>query len=237
VIARRALRAVLPKALALRLRREWLARRVARGKGYKERDVGLLPRLVKPTDSCWDIGANSGTYTLPLSRLAARVFAFEPVAHNFEILQAVIRLARLTNVSASQIAISDSNGTSRMAIPVEGFYGGYYMAALDESGTLDVRTATIDSLIDGGTPEPDFIKCDVEGAENRVVDGARSLIARRPPIWLLETFEDAVLGRMASLGYTTFVHAEDGRLVRVDARTIARNYLFVPRDRVASLTA
>jgi FkbM family methyltransferase len=231
VIFRRALRAVLPRALALRIRKEWLARRVVSGKGYKERDVGLLPQLVKPTDICWDIGANAGTYTAPMSRLAARVFAFEPVPHNFEILEAVVRLGRLNNVAARRLAISDAPGTARMSIPAEGFYGGYYIAALDAGGTLEVQTATIDGLIAEGVPEPDFIKCDVEGAEARVVEGSRSLIARRHPIWLLETFEDAVLALMESLGYSTHVHAEDGRIVRVRARTEARNYLFLPADR------
>jgi hypothetical protein len=67
----------------------------------------------------------------------------------------------------------------------------------------------------------------VEGAEARVVHGARSLIARRHPVWLLETFEDAVLTLMESLGYSTHVHAEDGRIVRVRARTEARQ-LSVP---------
>jgi hypothetical protein len=105
------------------------------------------------------------------------------------------------------------------------------MAALDDLGALEVPTATIDSLIVRGVREPDFIKCDVEGAEMRAVDGARSLIARRHPVWLLETFEDDVLKLMESLGYATHVHAEDGQIVRVSARTIARNYLFLPAGR------
>jgi hypothetical protein len=41
-----------------------------KGKGPQfEDDVPLLKTFIKPTDICWDIGANSGTYTVPLSRL------------------------------------------------------------------------------------------------------------------------------------------------------------------------
>ena len=73
-------------------------------------EVDLLPRFVHAGDVCWDIGANSGTYTIALSRLASRVLAFEPVPHNFEILEKVIRRARLSNVSAAPLALSDVTG-------------------------------------------------------------------------------------------------------------------------------
>ncbi len=228
MIWRRALRAVLPVPVALFARRHWLARRVATGRGYHEWDVQLLPRIVKATDICWDIGANSGTYTVPLSRLCARVLAFEPVPHNLDILRLATRIARADNVEIRPLAISDRSGSATMAVPAEGFYGGYYLAALDEAGSVPVTTATIDALIEDGLPAPDFIKCDVEGAEDRVIAGARALIAARHPVWLLETFEDSMLPLMASLGYDAYVHTEDDRLVRVSQRTEQRNYLFLP---------
>ena len=228
MIWRRALRAVLPVPIALFFRRQWLARRVARGKGYHEADVDRLPGLVKNTDICWDIGANSGTYALPLARLAAKVFAFEPVPHNLDILRLAVRLSGADNIVIKDIALSDTNGTARMTVPAEGFYGGFYLAQFDDRGTLPVTMATIDSLIEGGLPAPDFIKCDVEGAEDRVIAGARTLIAERHPIWLLETFEERILTLMRSLGYAAHVHLEDGRLVPVAARTNARNYVFLP---------
>jgi FkbM family methyltransferase len=226
---------LLPVPIALFCRRHWLARRVASGKGYREGDVDLLPRLVKPTDVCWDIGANSGTYALPLARLCSQVFAFEPVPHNLDILRLAKRLAHADNLTIQDLAISDTNGVAKMTIPSTGFYGGYYLAQFDEAGTVRVTMATIDSLLEAGLPAPDFIKCDVEGAEERVIAGARALIAARHPIWLLETFEDHVLPLMTSLGYTAHVHTDDGRVVRVSTRTQARNYLFLPADRAANL--
>jgi FkbM family methyltransferase len=228
MIARRILRALLPRPIALFARRHWLARRVAAGTGNEERDVQLLPQLVRPTDVCWDIGANSGMYTIPLSRLCSKVFAFEPVPHNLDILRLATRIARAGNVVIRGLAISDANGQARMTVPVHGFYGGFYLAGLNAAGNLPVTTATIDSLIASGLPAPDFIKCDVEGAEDRVINGARALIAARHPIWLLETFDESVLTLMASLGYTARVYTEDSRLVAVTRRTDARNYIFTP---------
>ena len=230
MIARRLLRRLLPQTVALRLRREWLARQVASGQGPQfEDDIPLLKTFVKPTDICWDIGANAGTYTLHLSRLAAKVFAFEPVPHSLDILQDVTRRARLTNVVSRSLALSDKVGRAKMAVPVEGFYGGFYIASLDAAGALDVETSTIDALIAQGVPEPDFIKCDVEGAEHLVLDGARALLERRHPIWLLETFRDDMVTRMQSLGYRAHSRDSSNHLVEVTSRVHDRNYWFLPK--------
>jgi len=229
VICRRALRRVLPRPIALALRREWLAWRITSDTAFKEGEVDLLQQFVRPTDICWDIGANSGMYTLPLSRLAARVIAFEPVPHSREILERVKHRARLDNVTIRDLALADRDGHALMTVPIEGFYGGFYLAALAEDGGEPVQVATIDGLIANGLPEPDFIKCDVEGAEARVISGARNLLNRRRPIWLLETFEDDVLPVMQGYGYGAYVYWGPGQLERVQVRTPrSRNYLLLP---------
>ena len=60
---RRTLRRLLPRSVALQIRRAWLGRRIAGGKGHFEDDVPLLETYVNSIDICWDIGANNGTYT------------------------------------------------------------------------------------------------------------------------------------------------------------------------------
>jgi FkbM family methyltransferase len=228
MILRRLMRRALPKAISLRLRREWLGRRIAAGKGHFEDDIPLLKTYLKPTGTSWDIGANAGMYTLHLSRLTSRVFAFEPVPHNIDILRDVVRRAKLANVSISRLALSDRVGRASMTIPVNGFYGGFYLAQLADHGELDVELSTVDTLIAAGVPEPDFIKCDVEGAELRVLAGARGLIARRHPVWLLETFENEPVDLLRASGYSAFVRDEHNRLVEVNARVHERNYWFFP---------
>ena len=169
-----------------------------------------------------------GLYTLHLSRLTSQVFAFEPISHNVDILRDVVRRADLRNVRISRIALSDRVGNARMTVPVNGFYGGFYLAQLAEDGELDVELSTVDTLISAGVPEPDFIKCDVEGAELRVLAGARTLIERRHPVWLLETFENDAVDLLRSWGYSAFVRDQQHRLVEVKARVHERNYWFFP---------
>jgi FkbM family methyltransferase len=230
MVGRRILRAILPKSIALRLRQEWIARRVAGGKAHIENEVTLLPQFVGSSSVCWDIGANVGMYTVALSPLARRVIAFEPVPHSLGTLRQVIRLAGLKNVDVHALALSDATGTARFSVPVnQGFYGGYYIAAFHDQGELEVRTSSIDALIRDGLPEPDFIKCDVEGAETQVINGARGLLSRARPVWLLETFEPSVLPLMESLGYAAHIRTPDNTLARVSAvRDDCRNYIFLP---------
>jgi FkbM family methyltransferase len=229
MLLRRLMRRVLPEAVSLRIRREWLGRRVAVGKGDFEYDMPLLQQFVKPADVCWDIGASSGTYAVALSPLASKVFAFEPVPHSFDTLCTVKRRAKLENVVLHQIAVSDRVGRAAMTVPIEGFYGGFYMARLEEGGEIEVEVSTIDALIARGIPEPDFIKCDAEGAEARIIEGARGLLARRRPIWLLETFDDNVVGQLMAYGYSAHTRDSQQRLVEVTKRTAERNYWFFPR--------
>ena len=230
---RSALRRLLPRPIALALRKEWLARQVAGGRGYVETDVGYLPRFVSSTDVCWDIGASSGTYAVALGRCAGTVHAFEPVAHSRAVLARTIALSRLANVHIHHEAVADRVGRARITVPVDGFYGGFYRARLDEAGDQEVAVTTIDRLIADGVPAPDFIKCDVEGAERQVIEGARGLLGRARPIWLLETFEEGPLTTLRSLGYRAYVLGPEGPPIEVEERVpSARNYWLVPSRRV-----
>ena len=47
-----------------------------------------------------------------------------------------------------------------------------------------------------------FIKCDAEGHERAVIEGAVKLIQRDHPAWLIETWDEAVIRRMREVGYT-----------------------------------
>ncbi len=227
-----AARYFLPATFGRALHRHVHLRRVLRGT-HAEGDVALLASVVRPDDVCWDIGANVGMYVVPLARLSRTVVAFEPVAESRAILTEAIRRLRLTNVRVSADAVCDVVGLGRMHVPAHGFYGGYSFAELSADGEESVATTTIDALVAAGGPAPDFIKCDVEGAESRVIAGAAALIARTRPTWLLETFEDRVLEEMLDLGYQGFLFDyRQGRMLETRRReTWCRNYWFVAPKR------
>jgi hypothetical protein len=55
-------------------------------------------------------------------------------------------------------------------------------ARTSETGTLRVKTVTIDSMIENGIlPRVDFVKMDIEGAESAALTGAANSIHRFKP--------------------------------------------------------
>jgi len=171
---------------------------------HDESEIELLPFLVDPERQAIDVGANIGRYTLPLSRRAAHVHAFEPHPR----LAAVLRATFPSRATIYEAAASDRNGMTQLHIPlVDGRedqgIASVETGAFDDTfegsfGSLDVRTLTLDSLSDCNIG---FIKIDVEGHEMSVLQGAEKLLARWRPTVLVEVEErhsPGALGRVTA---------------------------------------
>ena len=209
----------LSAGLQHKIRRFYLARRVVAGREFHEIEMNVLGAMIARGDGVADIGANVGAYTKHLSLLvgdAGRVHAFEPVAANYDILQTVVRKAKLTNVQLFRLALGATLEQREIAIPDLGGFTGYYWAHLAKPGEHGetVTVTTLDELSrTKAISRLDFIKCDVEGGELEVIQGAGTLLENERPGWLLEVSRptstevfSALLGR----GYRAFVY--DGKL-------------------------
>ena len=88
-----------------------------------EPEFRLLPFLVDRRRNAIDVGANKGTYTYALARLAKHVWAFEPNPKMFKILErgmaANVTAARMTEmkVSTRSAGYEYLSATSRMMFP------------------------------------------------------------------------------------------------------------------------
>ena len=152
-------------------------------------------------DILFDVGANVGMYTMwaALTR-GARVYAFEPESQNYAVLCKNILYNRVQDgVTAYCVAISNETKVSHLNL--HGFSAGAAQHAFDarvhawdaESPGLSgfepvfrqgCMSVSLDALVGDGLPVPTHIKIDVDGFEDKVIDG----------VW--QTLE---LGRTASL--------------------------------------
>ncbi len=177
-----------------------------------------LPQLVRPGDTCIDIGANLGYYARTISRLAGpagRVYAVEPVAPVRKMLGRNLR--GCANVEILPYALGAESGPIRMGNDSarETGYLGTGQHFVNETGrAADVEFAAEmrrGSELFGGLDRLDFIKCDVEGYELVVMREMRPLLERFRPTVLIETGganRPRIIELFTSLGYRGYTLAE-----------------------------
>jgi len=152
-----------------------------------------LPRLLEGVRVFVDVGASLGQYTYFASRILrdAKLVAIEADPVRFEELARNVEIwARETHnsIRAVHAAVSDASGPVRFLSTGSDVSGGLFAHPVSGEPPawteLEVPGVRLDEVL--GDESPDFIKVDVEGAELRVLDGARRILAEGRARWLLE---------------------------------------------------
>lgn len=174
---------------------------------WSEIEEDLLPIVVDKARSAVDVGANVGSYTVILAKLALRVYAFEPDAE----LASLLRRAAPKNVHVSEDALSERQGTSEFHVPLLNgqravALGSLVVASGPDYDVRAVRTTTLTAVL--ANEDVGFIKIDVEGHELQVLLGGRDLIVRCRPVILVEANTPDSLATVAvffdAIAYTGF---------------------------------
>jgi FkbM family methyltransferase len=179
-------------------------------------------RLVGPAQSVVDIGANRGVYTWMMSGQVGadgHVHSIEPYPANIERLTA-LSIAR-PNITVHPVALSDSDGAATLQVPRHHHLDIDALANLRTtvdvpSVPVEVRKRRLDSLI-RSHERVGFIKCDVEGHEDEVIDGGWRTITRCRPVLAIEIEQRHratplidLVGRLVEVGYDCFFLDEEG---------------------------
>ena len=149
----------------------------------------IVREYVRRGDCCYDVGAASGYYTLALAKLAApgHVFAIEAEGRLYEQLKETVA----------------QNADVGSAIETMNWFVGDTVDAMRKRTTLD------ELVLEQGRRAPDLIKLDVEGAEHAVLAGAKEVIRRHAPRWIIEVhsaeLEKQCRGVLEQAGYAVRV--------------------------------
>jgi FkbM family methyltransferase len=177
-----------------------------------EPELRLLKNLVDPNKNSVDIGANKGSYTYFLSRLSKHVFAYEP---NPDLATFLTRAVGDSNVSVYPIALSDKEGIAKLSIPIVDTFAYDQLGSLELQNTSEEKQAfdvPIKCLDDRGHHNVGFVKIDVEGHEETVIDGAIRLISQQHPVLIIEIEQkhhpnqdiSVIFSKILALGYEGF---------------------------------
>jgi FkbM family methyltransferase len=197
----------------------WLHLNPRTGRDYFNGDVepevqAVLRKYLRPGMTVFDIGSNIGFFSLLAARLVGatgRVTAFEADPEIAQRLcENVIRNQGAPIVIEEKAVWSSSSPVSfaRADVEVSPDRGlGHVINNSAEGsapGTIRVEAVSVDEYVRKSGP-PDFIKCDVEGAEVEVFRGAEKLLNERPPLILCELHGEenrqTLLKVFANLGY------------------------------------
>ncbi|WP_135468139.1 FkbM family methyltransferase [Crenalkalicoccus roseus] len=209
-----------------------LCRVLGRYKMYVDlRDTGFVPHLmfegyweywltdfmwrnVRPGQVALDLGANHGYYTILLADLVGAegaVHAFEPNPRLAELLRLNVSVNGFWHVArVHAAAVADRAGVLPFLVPLRDPKNACLVEPGQAARELDpalfarheVPALTLDEAVPG---RADFVKIDVEGAEEAVWRGMQRLIARSPGIGILMEFNPhrcrdprAILAEMAA---------------------------------------
>ncbi len=217
---------------------------------YEKHDADMILGLVENGDGVLDIGANIGWYsnTLAKRKPACRILAFEPIPKTFAYLKRNLELNAIKNVEAF------NHGFSNEAKELTFYYypGGSGNASAarlaDDAGVVEVKAKVLplDTFMRDLDFKVDFIKCDVEGAELLVFQGAMETLKKHQPIVFSEMLRkwsakfdyhpNQIIALFAGLGYRCFAE-NDGKLkefVTMTDETAETNFFFMHSQKHAA---
>jgi FkbM family methyltransferase len=248
--------------------RAWFRLKFLKYKYFKrgEPEIHLIRHLIEPGTTALDIGCSIGLYAAEMARHAGKVIAFEanPAVAQFA------RTVAARNVEVINVALSSAAGRAALKIP-RNPKGETIdeLATIEASNPLHASDAAateveMKRLDDFNIANCSFIKIDVEGHEEAVLDGASALIASQRPVLIIEldaSLNQGVLARLtnhySALGYRAFFLSH-GKLRPVSEFDPARhqnaanlkprhrlprgveyinNFVFVPEEKSARLLA
>lgn len=190
---------------------------------YEVNETNWLRDRVKPDWVFFDVGSNFGYYSMLVSQLShkqAQVYAFEPLARNYNLLNHNKALNGFERLKTFKLALSNATGETDFLLPQLSNMGHGRIDVRDESerGGADsekVRTTTLDTFVgELGTDKIDFIKVDIEGAEVLFLEGAAQTLRDLRPMLMIEfnptsleefgTSADVLLRMLKELNYKTY---------------------------------
>lgn len=162
---------------------------------YEPEVTRVICSKVHGGQTAYDVGAHVGYFSLLFGKLVknnGRVFAFEPSPHAFPLLTLNCLHNSDLNVETLELAMGEAPGTETFSSfeAVGSSRFGNERDQFPDAKVVEVKVESIDHLVaTGALPPPDFAKIDVEGAELRVLEGMRTVLALHHPVLLIEAHE------------------------------------------------
>jgi len=128
--------------------------------------------IIKEDDLVIDIGAHIGIFAVFAAQFAknGKIYAFEPMPENFEMLRNNIGINKSTNIISVNKAVSDKKGEKELYLSKDNTGEHSFIFNEDKSKKVKVKTISLKDIIDEyNLTKINFLKIDCEGAEYEIL--------------------------------------------------------------------
>jgi FkbM family methyltransferase len=198
-------------------------------KSWEEREPEVLDWIDGFTKDCtfFDVGASFGTETLYAALKnngPKKIVSFDLSLEASFYLAYNIRLNNIHNVEQYYLALSDKLGLQLYSEPFQ----YYYIKGIDKFDYVSYNTLSIsmDQFIEMTRIFPDYIKIDVDGAEQRIISGMSETVRnerlRSVVIEVSDKSEPAITDFFLQAGFII----EFERILAEEGEAIFKNIIF-----------
>ncbi|MFA9479593.1 FkbM family methyltransferase [Phycisphaerales bacterium AB-hyl4] len=163
----------------------------------------FVRQVVAPRWRFVDVGANVGKYTTLAAPLVNEVICIEPNPESRELLERNIALNRFANVTVHDVAVSDQAGEASLYQRGSNIGGASLLRVGTAATEHRVPVVRGDTLIEP-SDRPTYLKVDVEGLEQRVLQGFDQLLRSPGGVVVQVEITDAWLRRAEGSAATLF---------------------------------
>ena len=221
---------------------------------HESSELNIQKKLLNNCHTIFDIGANHGWYSLEIAKAFPdkTVIAFEAVPATFKLFKSNLALNNdLRNIQAVQAALSNEVGEASFFynpnLSVNASFQNLQNNDLAEQ--ITVETETLDQFCIQHNIFPDFIKCDVEGAELKVFQGAEKILRKYQPIICTEMLRkwsnafnyhpNEIIKFLEILNYQCFSIKQGlsniSAIEKIEENTQETNFIFMPKSKLSLL--
>ncbi|GHV21499.1 hypothetical protein AGMMS49959_10730 [Planctomycetales bacterium] len=215
---------------------------------YEFNETNMILDIIGTDDIVFDIGANIGWYSLNIAKTYPRsiVYSFEPIAPTRQIMMRNIQLSDCHNIEVFANGFWNEPTVLEFHFNKDASGATSVVNLLDRSDVekIPCKVTTLDSFVgENSIAKLDFIKCDVEGAEFMVMQGAKTTLNTFKPKLFLEMLRkwsrkfnyhpNDIIEFLTELGYGCF-EIIDRKLKRFSVMTedtISTNFVFLHNEK------
>lgn len=216
---------------------------------FEKAETLFFRALLREGDVCVDVGGNIGYFSLNFGAAcgpSGAVHVFEPITRNSLVIELAAEINEIHNLHIFRGVATDVPGPVEMTVPKGDSAYAHIATGSDQKEPLvrKVPGVTLDDyLADRGSPAIKVIKIDVEGAEFKVLKGAKNTLCdpeRRPDVVMVElvpaylarfsTTADEVISFMGACGFTPHSLTNHSELMPFDVSVLGNivNVFFIP---------